>query len=372
MTGKERVRAALDLETPDMVPYGEFAIDFDTVEKILGRKTFLRNKAGSLRALWEGRWEEVCRSWVEDTIALAEAVPLDIVVAPRLPDREIEVPAQLDENTWEYADGRVLKYSPVTNDFTVVHYPQRDWLPSEAEMEAAANPPEPPEFRIEAVRRIVERFGADRHITWGGAPECAMPLFGGMANGLAYYATDPGRIRAWCEAECEGAQKTDRLWAGLGVDSVLWGMDFSYNAGSFLSPSMFHEMVTPFAKRRVDSAHEAGLAVLKHCCGNNMPLLDEFFRIGYDCYQSIQPTAGMDLKELKGLCAGKMALWGGVAVESLVSGTPDDVSRWVEYAMKHGKPGGGYIFGTSHSVAVGSKYENWLRMMDDFEKMRRY
>ena len=372
MNGKERVQKALDLETPDMVPYGEFAIDFDTVEKILGRKTLLRNKAGSQIALWEGRWEEVAESWVEDTIAIAEAVPLDIVAAPYLPEKAIEAPRKLDESTWEYADGRVLKLSAVTNDFTVVHYPQRDWLPSDADIEAVADPPEPPAFRVEAVKHFVERFGADRHITWGGAPEVAMPLFGGMTNGLTYYITDPGRIKAWCEAECEGAAKFDRFWASLGIDSVMWGADFSYNAGPFLSPTMFRDMVLPYAKRRVDSAHAADLSVLKHCCGNNRPILDEFFQIGYDCYQSIQPTAGMDLESLKGLTAGKMALWGGVAVEALVSGTPDDVSRWVECAMTHGKPGGGYIFGTSHSVAVGTRYENWLRMMQDFEKTRRY
>ncbi len=372
MTGKERVRTALDLQAPDMVPYGEFAIDFDTVEKILGRKTLLRNKAATLMALWEGRWDEVAESWVQDTIALAEAVPLDIVSAPCLPAKELDVPLKMDESTWEYSDGRVLKYSPVTNDFTVVHYPPGDWLPSDEEIAAAADPPEVPDFRVEAIRTVVDRLGDDRHITWGGAPEVAMPLFGGMENGLSHYLTDPGRIKAWCEAQCEGARKSDRLWSSLGIDSVLWGADFSYNAGPFLPPALFGELVAPYAARRVIAVRNAGLKVLKHCCGNNWALLGEFIDIGYDCYQSIQPTAGMDLGELKKSVGDRMALWGGVAVETLVSGTPDEITREVKEAIAKGKPGGGYIFGTSHSVAVGTQYENWLAMMEAFESLRSY
>ena len=47
MTSKERVYAALEGRIPDRVPYAEFAIDFDTVERILGRETYLRAKAES-------------------------------------------------------------------------------------------------------------------------------------------------------------------------------------------------------------------------------------------------------------------------------------------------------------------------------------
>lgn len=372
MNSKERVVTALGLGTPDMVPYGEFAIDFDTVEKVLGHKTFLRNKAGTQKALWEGRWEEVRESLLADSVAIAEAVELDIVVAGVLPSKEAEVPAKLDEDTYRYADGRALKYSPVTNDFTVVEWPRRDWLPSDEEIERAAEAHPVADYRLEGVKLLVEKFGKTRHVTCGGVEEAAMPLFGGMVNGLSAYVDDPGRITAYCEAACEGASKTDELWGRMGVDSVLWGADFSYNGGPFLSPSMFRELVLPIAKRRVESVHAAGMKVLKHCCGNNWALLDMFVEIGYDCYQSIQGSAGMELGELKERYGKKIALWGGVSVETLVSGGPEDVSRQVGEALRLGKPGGGYIFGTSHSVAVGTKYENWVRMMEEFRRMRRY
>jgi len=373
VNSKERVKAALEFREPDMVPYGEFAIDFDTVERLLGRKTYLRNKAGIQLALWQGRRREVAESLIRDSIEVAEKVELDILSPPLLPPEDPgEVPRKVDENTWEFDDGRVLKYSAVTNDFTVVHWPPGDYLPTDEELERKAAGERFEEGRLEALRLFVEKFGDTHHITWGGTDEAAMPLFGGMTNGLSYYVTDPGRIKAYCEAACEGAEKTDPLWAEMGADSVMWGMDFSFNSGPFLSPGMFRDLVLPYAKRRVDSVHASGMKVLKHCCGNNKPLLDAFVEIGYDCYQSIQTSAGLDIAQLKDYLGDSLALWGGVAVENLVSGTPEDVSRDVEYALTHGKPGGGYIFGTSHSVAVGTKYENWLRMMEDFRALRSY
>jgi hypothetical protein len=59
MTSKQRVLETLEGRIPDRVPWGEFAVDFDTVERILGHETFLRAKARSQRAFWEGRHDEV-------------------------------------------------------------------------------------------------------------------------------------------------------------------------------------------------------------------------------------------------------------------------------------------------------------------------
>ena len=170
----------------------------------------------------------------------------------------------------------------------------------------------------------------------------------------------------------EGAAKTDARHAELGFDAVFWGTDYAYNAGPFLSPAMFREFILPYAKARTESVHSLGLPVIQHACGNNWALLDFFVEIGFECYQSIQNSAGMDLKLLKKRYGRKIALWGGVGVEKLVAGTPEDVAADVRYALRYGKPGGGYIFGASHSIAVGTKYDNYMRMLEEFRRLREY
>ncbi len=97
-----------------------------------------------------------------------------------------------------------------------------------------------------------------------------------------------------------------------------------------------------------------------------------FVEIGYDCYQSIQPTADMDIAEVKKKYGRKIALWGGVPVEEMVGGTPEQVRRSVRRAMEVAKPGGGFILGTSHSVAVGSRYDNFMAMLDEHAKLASY
>ena len=62
MTGKERVRAAINREPVDRVPLGFYLVDYDTIERVIGRKTFVRNKVASRIALWEGRRDEVAGS----------------------------------------------------------------------------------------------------------------------------------------------------------------------------------------------------------------------------------------------------------------------------------------------------------------------
>jgi uroporphyrinogen-III decarboxylase len=40
--------------------------------------------------------------------------------------------------------------------------------------------------------------------------------------------------------------------------------------------------------------------------------------------------------------------------------------------MAEYKPGGRYIFGSTHSIAVGTKYDNFMTMVEEFERGRGY
>jgi len=43
-------------------------------------------------------------------------------------------------------------------------------------------------------------------------------------------------------------------------------------------------------------------------------------------------------------------------------GDVEDIREDARYAFTHAAPGGGYIMGSSHSLAVGAKRENILEM----------
>lgn len=382
MDSKTRVRKALNHEVPDRVPCGEFAIDFDTVERILGHETYVRAKAKSQIAFWEGRRDEVVQSWKEDGVALFEKLDFfDIInvqaiafgIAPPK-DYEPDPPRKIDEGTWEDREGRILRFSDVTHDITVVHDPtmwEREFHIEDFQQEPDDVPPDPSIF--EAINHLIAHFGERKYILGGSGTSVGMILLGGMERGLMEYRMHPELVKAAGAQAYRKGVLDDRYYIRPGQDGVLWGQDYAYKAGPLISPEMFAEFVVPLTGKRVRHINETyGVPVWHHACGNNWALLDMFVEMGIVCYQSIQPTASMDIREVKAAYGDRLCLWGGVPVESLVSGTPDDVRRDVAYALDSAKQGGGYIFGSSHSIAVGTKYDNFMAMVDEFLKRRDY
>ncbi len=67
-----------------------------------------------------------------------------------------------------------------------------------------------------------------------------------------------------------------------------------------------------------------------------------------------------------------MTLWGGVAVENLVGGTAEAARADVRRAMACAKRDGRFILGSSHSVAVGTKYDHYMAMLDEYHRLCEY
>ena len=342
MNSKERVQAALEGRIPDRVPWGEFAVDFDTVERVIGHETYLRAKAKSQIAFWEGRHDEVAESYRRDHIELHRRLELDIVTFPMAtweipPEKDDVPPRRIDDSTWEDRYGRVFKYSALTEDITCVLDPANE--ARTFRLDDFLREPAVPErdSRSWAVLDAVVREFKDKKFICGPS--------GGIV-GLVL----PG-----------------------GLEKASIAHDFGHKTGPFIGPEMFRRYFLEANKARVCRLHkDFGKKVILHSCGNVNSYLDFFVEVGIDVYQSIQQTAGMDLCGLKKSHGARFALWGGVSLENLVAGTPDDVRGDVRRAMACAKEGGRFILGTSHSIAVGSRYENVIAMIDEYHKLADY
>ena len=376
MNSKQRVLATLEGKIPDRVPIGEFAVDFDTVEKILGRETYLRAKAKSQIAFWEGRHDEVAESYLKDHIELHEKLELDIVTFPMAtwlipPETDDPPPRKIDETTWEDKYGRIFKYSDITADITCIKDPvmeEKVFTIEEFEKEPVL--PERDERSWKIVDTVIKRFKDEKFICGPEGGEIGILMLGGMERGLMELIESPEVVKAATAYYLKQQNLADDVFIHPASDGILWGADFGYKSGPFISPAMFKEFFLEPNKARVKNIHEKfGKKVMKHCCGNNNALLDYFIEIGYDAYQSIQPTADMDICKLKKSHGDKITLWGGVALEHLVSGTADEVRQDVRTAMECARPGGRFILGVSHSVAVGSNYDNYMAMLDEYYKL---
>jgi uroporphyrinogen-III decarboxylase len=193
-------------------------------------------------------------------------------------------------------------------------------------------------------------------------------LPGNMEVGLMELAMQPEQIKKVYQSKVAKACAHDKYYIRSGQSGVLWGTDLACQSGPMISPQMYRDLFLDGFKHRISSVKAVGQKVVKHMCGNNWQLLDMMVEAGIDCYQSIQASAGMDIVEVHKKYSDKFVCWGGVNVENLIGGTMQDVRKDVRRVMTEISPQGRFIFGTSHSVAVGTKYDNFMAMLDEVNR----
>ena len=149
-----------------------------------------------------------------------------------------------------------------------------------------------------------------------------------------------------------------------GLDGFGLCSDYCFNAGPFLRPAQFAEFVAPYLKRLVQGYRRQGFYVIKHTDGNILPILDDLLDAGPHALHSLDPQGGVDMADVKQRCVRQVCLIGNVNCGMLDTGTDDDVVASARYALRHGMPGGGYVFATSNCIYTGMRLERYQLMLD--------
>ncbi len=177
-------------------------------------------------------------------------------------------------------------------------------------------------------------------------------------------AEEPEKLHAWAREMLESAlEHADRL-VEAGCDMIDVANDYAFNAGPFISPSDFARFTTPYMKKLVSHIKDKGVKVIFHSDGNLMPILDQILEIGPDVLQSIDPLAGMDIREVKRLTYGRIALMGNVQCDFLQEGPDEKIAESADYAIRYGSPGGGFIYSSSNTIFKGLPLKNYEFMVD--------
>jgi len=209
-----------------------------------------------------------------------------------------------------------------------------------------------------------------------------------MMHGDATYAIPDGdHMEAWCawlyenlyEAKAEADRRVDAqleraaaLRRHGGLDGFALCSDYCFNSGPFLSPRMFGEIITPYLTRLIAGQRELGYYVIKHTDGNIMPILDDLVSARPHALHSIDPQANVDIAEVKRLVGDRVALIGNVNCGLLSTGTDEEVIESARYALRHGMPGGGYVFSTSNCIYTGMPLHRYELMLDVWRREGNY
>jgi hypothetical protein len=368
---------AIAHEEPDLIPWGEHSIDYNIYEMVLGRETWVQAKIKETRGLWDGRRDEIVQSYRRDIIDLADALGFDIITVglnPSVHGRPTPL-EQVDEETYRDTAGNLFRVSAATHQlmpYKIVTPPAQppsiESLQEQIDRLDAEGLQKPDDSCWEVMRHVVKERGGTHWINScvGGM---GFPSFGSTDEeqylNMALY---PELLPKLAELNAKYCMATLPWYATEGVDSLMPAADLGTSTALFGNPRILADNVAQWWKAYIDRVHELGMKVLKHCCGCIWEALPLMCDAGFDGYEGIQASGSMDMKRLKEQYGDRLTLWGGIWHEHLLMGTPEDIEADAKYAIRWGAPGGGFIYGSSHSLAVNCKPENLEKMKECREK----
>ena len=309
MTSKERMATALKLGIPDRVP--TFELEFQLSEELMGKSFLTEHELEGLSA------------------------------------------SEVDRKIAENAQYMIQVYDRLEHDAICIQYLNE-------------------EHTIQTIRRLHEYSGDRFMLLAHGDGTFAIPDGDGMLDFAYRIADDPESVHEQAEQMVRHAMEHDLRLLDAGLDGFILCSDYCFNKGPFLSPRMFAEFVTPYLARLIETIRNHGGYAIKHTDGNIMPILDQLVSTRPHALHSIDPMAGVDIREVKRLVGDKVALCGNVHCAAMQTGTDEEVIASAEYCLTYAKPGGGYVFCTSNIPFKGLPLERYLMVLDVWKRMRDY
>jgi uroporphyrinogen decarboxylase len=192
----------------------------------------------------------------------------------------------------------------------------------------------------------------------------AIPDGANMMQQAVYFHEKPERALEDAERQVERAIAQGRQLIQAGAEVVFMCADYCFNTGPFLSPPMFRRFVTPFLKRQIAAFREAGAFTVKHTDGNILPILDQLIECEPDALHSIDPMAGLDIKQVRARVGDRLCLIGNVNCAYLQQGPPDKIVESARYCLQHGGvQTGAYIYSSSNCIFQGVPLDNYRLML---------
>ncbi|MEW6359176.1 MAG: uroporphyrinogen decarboxylase family protein [Planctomycetota bacterium] len=338
MTGLERVMTSLRHEEPDKVPLWELIVNKPVIEALYGDISYL----------------DFCEKEGLDGVTIFETHSME----------------DLGNDTIKDEWGTIWKIEP-----NGIPYPIGGPIRDESDLDKYTPPDPDADYRLDALRSAVKRFGGERAIVFLGHEtfEFSHYLLGGMDKLLMQYILNPEFCHRLSEIIWAYKGRVLANAADVGADILLTGDDVAQRKATMMSPAHFREFILPYLKKAVDIAHAKGKPFIKHTDGYLWEIMDMMVEAGIDGIDPIEPIANMDIGEVKQKYKGRLAVCGNVdCTWILPHGTKQQVIDAVKETIAKASPGGGHILASSNSIHPGVKPENYRTMVETAREFGTY
>lgn len=147
--------------------------------------------------------------------------------------------------------------------------------------------------------------------------------------------------------------------------AVFPGDDMGFRTSTLVSPDSLREYAFPWHKKFASMAHQRGLPYFLHSCGNLLGIMDELIDdVKIDAKHSYEDVI-IPVEEFHARFGSRIGVLGGVDINILSAGTPDDVRRRVRSLKEACGSKGRYAVGSGNSIPSYVPVENYLAMVDE-------
>ena len=161
----------------------------------------------------------------------------------------------------------------------------------------------------------------------------------------------------------------DTLAGHEGVGAVFLGDDMGFKTQTMISPEALRQWVFPWQRRLAEAVHAHGKPFLLHSCGNLESVMEDLIEdVGIDAKHSFEDVI-MPIEEVKRRWGSRLALLGGIDMDLLCRGTPDQVRHRTAEVIEACMPGGGFAVGSGNTVANYVPLENYFAMLEETRRV---
>jgi len=193
----------------------------------------------------------------------------------------------------------------------------------------------------------------------------------GMENFMMDMYTEKSRTKKLLDRLVErNMGKLERIIDGVGkyIDFLQFGDDLGGQDGPFMSPEIYREVFKPRHKKMWDFVHEkSSCKVFLHSCGSIYKLLPDLIDAGLDVLNPVQTTSrDMDPQKLKKEFGKNLVFWGGCCNTRDVLAIQDHqrITKDVKERIKILGEGGGLVFNQIHNILADVPPENVIAMFN--------
>jgi uroporphyrinogen decarboxylase len=405
MTGRERIRAALNFQPADRVPVdfsghrssGIAAIAYAKLRDYLGLEPRPIRVYDPIQQLAVVDDDVLCRfevdtvelgrgfaegdsAWADWTLPGGMPCQMPAWVRPEpgdgewvLRSRSGKVLARMpdgalyfEQSYWPFAEEKDRDFERISDAMQ-----ESMWTSIASPPGPLADGPDGLETLAEGARRL--RQSTDRAIIGlfgGNLLETGQMLFRNDIF-LMLLAGEPDQAHEFLERLVEiHLVNLERFLGAVGpyIDVIVFGDDLGMQKGPQISPQMYREFFKPHHRRMWRRAKElAHVKVMLHCCGGVRPLLPDLIDAALDAINPVQiSAAGMDLAGLKREFWHRITFWGGGCDTQTIlpQASPAEVANHVRRQMRIFGKEGGFVFQQVHNILANVPPANIVAMFD--------